>query len=283
MLVLALLSVGFFDTGQRFGTRFPRAGVFFCSLCLLFGWFMCWFMGGSMRWAEFAAADCAYLWSYSPALLVFFAAGVLAALQSVPLLSRRFLSAALCVTVASLLVAVIARPSLRPIELARRSLWKDGICLQSHESSCVPAAAATLLHLNGLKFEERELARFAMTSLDGTVPLGSVSAIDRASRGTNLRAGLRFGKSKPILNHQLPMLAHVRFEESVSNQSLTAALFGRLLRGMRARSQGHAVVIVRQSKDGWVVADPAVGLVEWSTEQLDSRWNGEGVYLARND
>jgi len=283
MLVLALLSVGFFHLGQRFGTRFPHSCTLFCFLSLMFGWLMCWSMGGALCWAEFASADCAYLWSYSPALLVLCAAGALGTLQSVPVLSRRSLSGALCVTVASLLLAVIARPNLRPIELAQRSLWKDGICLQSHESSCVPAAAATLLHLNGLKFEERELARFAMTSLDGTAPLGSVSAIDRGLRGTNLRAGLRFGKSKPILDNQLPMLAHVRFEESVGKQSLTAALCGQLLRGMRARGEGHAVVIVRQSKDGWIIADPAVGLVQWSAEQLNSRWNGEGVYIEQND
>ena len=278
-VVLASIAVGFFSLGRVLGTRFPLASTAICSISLVFGGLMCWVAGGDLRWALWTPAIIAFPMSYSPALLVLSAAGSFSVNQTVRARSRIALSGALCVAVAGLIGAVLFRPYCRPISLAHHSLWNGGVCLQSHESSCVPAAAANLLHLYGLQFSERELAGFARTSLDGTPPLGSYLAVSQSIEGTELRACIQLSQPTGSVVQHLPMLAHVRFDDSSSSGMNATGLYSRLLQGIRARSEGHAVVIIEHCEEGWVVADPAAGRVIWSDEHLAASWNGEGVYL----
>ena len=276
---LTLIAVGFFSLGRVFGIRFPLGGTVFCAFSLLFGGLMCWVAGGDLRWAIWVPAFIAYQMSYSPALLVVFAAGSLSVNQTVRARSRGVLSGALCLAVAALFGGALLRPYCRPPQLSQNNLWAEGVCLQSHESSCVPAAASSLLHLYGLEFGERKLAEFALTSLDGTPPLGSFLAISQAAEGSDFKACIQLKQPVEDVVAHLPILAHVRFDESTESGPNKPSIYSRFLHGIRARSEGHAVVIVKRGEDGWEVADPASGSVIWSNEYLAESWDGEGVYL----
>ena len=278
-IALASIAVGFFSLGRILGTRFPLASSLICAFSLIFGGLMCWVAGGDLRWALWSPGSVANQMSYSPALLVFCAAGALSVNQTVRAGSRRLLSGALCVTVAGLFGAVLMRPYCRPILLSQHSLWNGGVCLQSHESSCVPAAASNLLHMHGIDKGERELADFARTSVDGTSPLGSFLAVSQAVEGTDLKAFIQLKRPAVNIGQHLPILAHVRFDSSSESGLNQAGLFSRFLRGIRTRSEGHAVVIVERCSAGWIVADPAAGKVIWSNQHLAESWSGEGVYL----
>jgi hypothetical protein len=277
--VLSLIAVGFFILGRVLGTRFPLVSTVFCAFSLLVGWLMCWVAGGDLQWALWMPTSVAYQMSYSPALLVVSAAGSLCVNKTVRTRSRRLLSGALCLAVATLFAGVLLRPYFRPPQLSEHNLWNGGVCLQSHESSCVPAAASNLLHLHGLEFGERQLADFARTSLDGTPPLGSFLAVSQAIKGTELKACIQLKRPSEGIVAHLPMLAHVRFDESADGVTSVSSLYSRFLHGIRARSQGHAIVIVDHCEEGWVIADPAAGKVIWSEEYLAASWDGEGVYL----
>lgn len=276
---VVFISVGFFSLGRVLGTRLPVISTVLCAFLLVFGGIMCWMTAGDLRWAVFAPMNIAHLMSYSPALLVVYSAGSLSVNQTVHARSRAMLSGLLCLAVAALIVGGLLRPACQPPLLAEQSIWSGGVCLQSHESSCAPAAAANLLHLHGLEFGERELADFAQTSLCGTPPIGSFLAVSQAVEGTELKACIQLRGGVHLVQY-LPMLAHVRFDKSRVSASNSSGLCSKFLHGIRARSEGHAVVIVERCKEGWVVADPAAGKVIWSDAQLAECWNGEGVYLS---
>ncbi|MDX1928933.1 MAG: hypothetical protein SFV81_20550 [Pirellulaceae bacterium] len=280
ILLVVLTSVGFFSLGRETGIRFPGANTGLCAFSLALGGLMCWMLAGDLRWAFCSPAGMAHLVSYSPALLFVYAAGALYVNPSVQAGSRALLSGLLCLAVIVLLVGALQRPVLQPIQLAKLSLWKGDVCLQSHESSCVPAAAVNLLHLHGMEFSERQLAEFALTSHYGTPPVGSFLAINQAVEGTAFQAAIQLKRPHLDANQPLPILAHVRFDQSIEARPRSSGLYSRLLQGIRARSDGHAIVIVERCAEGWVVVDPAAGRVVWSAEQMTECWSGEGVYLS---
>ncbi len=276
---LAFFAAGLFVFSREVGTRFSRGCTFYCAFLLILGCLMCWEVGGDLRWGLWVPRVIAFQISYSPALLIVCAAGCLSVNQTVRARSRGLLSGGLCIAVVALFAIALARPRWRPPQLSPQTLWEEGVCLQSHESSCVPAAAANLLHLYGFEFSERDLAKTALTSLDGTPPVGSFLAISQAVEGTELKARVQIKKPTEGSIPHLPMLAHVRFDQSTGNGSSAVGLFSRFLHGIRARSEGHAVVIVERCEGGWIVADPAAGRVVWSDQHLAACWSGEGVYL----
>jgi Peptidase C39 family len=67
------------------------------------------------------------------------------------------------------LLVPYAKPILRPPRWGEfQDRWSEGVCLQTSESSCGPACAATLLRQLGKPATEKELARASYTSRSGT-------------------------------------------------------------------------------------------------------------------
>jgi hypothetical protein len=72
-----------------------------------------------------------------------------------------------------LLLLIVSAPYLKSIFRPMKSSqfqekWSDGICLQSSDSTCGPASAATLLRSMGKNVTEKQLATEAFTSNSGT-------------------------------------------------------------------------------------------------------------------
>ena len=83
------------------------------------------------------------------------------------------------VTVTALLILAVGyavmpvAPSVvAPVELEIGPKWDKDVCLQSHASTCAPAAATTLLHLARVETSERAMVDACLTSRHGTEPLG---------------------------------------------------------------------------------------------------------------
>ncbi|GAA5127463.1 hypothetical protein GCM10023212_32380 [Luteolibacter yonseiensis] len=49
-----------------------------------------------------------------------------------------------------------------------KATWEDGACLQSTESTCGPASAASIMRFLGYRASEREVAAAAFTTSSGT-------------------------------------------------------------------------------------------------------------------
>jgi hypothetical protein len=153
------------------------------------------------------------------------------------------------------LLVPYVKPILRP---ARWDLfqdrWSDGVCLQTSESSCGPACAATLLKMLGMSATEKDLAREAFTSRSGTENWYLARAIRRRKMG--VRFLLQTGTSQ---TWPFPSIAGVRLS-SLGNS-------------------GHFITILGREGDKYIIGDPLEGRLTLSTSALESRYSFTGFFM----
>ena len=136
----------------------------------------------------------------------------------------------------------------------------DGVCRQSTEYTCGPAAAVSGLRILGFKAEEGELAILAGTSTaTGTPP-------DVLARTLSLRYGSQGLRSEFRRFHEVRDL---RGAEPV----LVLVKFAPLL--------DHWVCVEDVTGGEVVLADPLSGLVRCSLADFGDRWRHVGIALAR--
>lgn len=139
-------------------------------------------------------------------------------------------------------------------------LDSDGVCRQSSEYTCGPAAAVTALRKLGLPAEEGEIAILAHTSsITGTEP-DVLAKVLQKHYGTNSLVA-EYRAFKDI--------------EELKKAGLTVAIlkFNAL--------QDHCVAILGADTNGVVVGDPLSGLSSISNEDFESRWQFVGIVLKR--
>ncbi len=140
------------------------------------------------------------------------------------------------------------------------SIPPDGVCRQSTDYTCGPAAAVTVLRRLGVSAEEGALALAAGTSpAVGTPPEALVRAIKEQFGSQGVRAELHGFRSVDDLSSHLPALVVVRF--------------GLLL--------DHWLCVIENHGEWLTVADPLSGPVKMSRSELESRWRHEAVTLRR--
>ncbi|MBN2314168.1 MAG: hypothetical protein JXM79_09580 [Sedimentisphaerales bacterium] len=137
---------------------------------------------------------------------------------------------------------------------------KNGICRQSTDYTCGPAAAVTALGRLGLAAEEGELAVLSYSSpITGTLPACLSSALQHRYRADGLRCRYRRFASIYQLRHAGITLAVVR----------------------EAFFKDHCLTVLGVSDDGVTVADPVTG-VRWMTHwEFESIWRFSGIVLER--
>jgi len=147
---------------------------------------------------------------------------------------------------------------LRPDWSRFEDRWSENVCLQSSESSCGPASAATLLRQFGKAATEREIARESFTSRRGTENWFFLRAIRR--RGL----GVHYAVVAPGADHVLiPSIAGVK-----SNT---------------AGGAGHFIVLLGKSGEKFIVGDPLDGRDELSIKDLEERYTFTGFYMTCRD
>jgi len=137
----------------------------------------------------------------------------------------------------------------------------DGICRQSTDYTCGPAAAVTGLHRLGLKAGEGELALLAGTSsATGTPPDMLVQVLNERFRADGLRAELRRFRSVGELR--------------AAGLTLVIVKFGLFL--------DHWLTVLEVSDREVVVGDPISGEARLSHEEFRARWRFIGITLQRS-
>jgi len=163
-------------------------------------------------------------------------------------ISRPFLIAALCLGI----VTPYIKPVLAPVPGTRFSdRWKDDVCLQSTESSCGAASAATIFRSFGVALTERDVARECFTSLSGTENW----YIARAFRRRGYTVTYRVGEGLPS-DLKTPAIA-----------------------GVRICGQGHFIVILGTTNGKCVTADPLVGRRETPTARIARKFDFTGFFM----
>ena len=280
ILVITALSVLSYVAGRVI--RLSRVSVYFVA-SLLTCLFFAWTLSGKLGWAALMPGSSVVFWSNLMPILLCFAAGLASETPSRARISRFSTVVALLLLAAAYALIPYSRPVLAPVSLGEGSSWQGDVCLQSHPSTCAPAAAATLLRLSGIEAGEQELVRACLTSSYGTEPLGLYRGLALSTRGPLVP---RVADSDPLAwerRGELPNIALVRFETPSREDHVLARheRRGSLRWLLGPRSEGHAIVVLGQDGDGnWQIADPAIGTTTWSRDEFLGRFTGDAIYLA---
>lgn len=285
--LLAFCAAVSFRVCQRYSHRHPWLAQIAAAFCLVSATYLSWTSTYSLTWAEILPHGSALFLSNASLLLVVVAAGLIYGDPRITNSRKKAVTAVFTLTAFIGIGSVLFRPLVQPLQLAAEGDWRENVCLQTHEASCVPAAAATLLGEYGIDTTEKEMAIHCLTSGNGTLSLAAFRGIHVGARGTGLgtRAFVREPSTKSIDEH-LPLFALVDYESQLSASRVpppgAASYSGKSKNtALRSSQDGrHAVVLLERLEDGqYLVADPAVGKVRWTEEYFRHIWVGEAIYL----
>ncbi len=170
-----------------------------------------------------------------------------------------------------LMVVFVARFSVSPfiapalckddLSNLQTTIDVDGICVQSRDYTCGPAAAVTALKKLGFEAQEGEIAVLARTSpITGTIPRCLYTALQNRYGYKGLKCQYRYFDSISQLKGKGIILAIVK-DAFLSN---------------------HCVAVIEVSDRIVVLADPAFGKMNVSHEQFEKIWRFSGIVLKRD-
>jgi hypothetical protein len=187
-----------------------------------------------------------------------------APLTKLPQKRNRVMVCALIVVLTGASIVPFMAPAFNRAYLARLQtrLDPDGVCRQSNDYTCAPAAAVTALRRLGFPAEEGELAILAHTSsLTGTEPDELASVLQKRYGADGLVAEYRTFKNLDALRKAGLTVAVLRFN----------AL------------QDHCVTVLGVETNRVVVGDPLLGLVYVPVDEFESKWLSVGIVLKREE
>ena len=143
----------------------------------------------------------------------------------------------------------------------RTSVDSDGVCLQTTDYTCAPAAAVTALGKLGLPANEGEIAVLSHSSpITGTLPRCLYTALRNRYSGDGLKCRYRYFNSLAELADAGITLVVVR------NTFLT----------------DHCVTVLDVSNGTVTVADPVAGRLLISQKHFEKIWRFSGIVLERD-
>ena len=172
---------------------------------------------------------------------------------------------------------VSVKPALVLDKPPSGSYWKDGVCLQSGQSSCSAACAATLLDAHGIKSSEKEMIDLCLTNRKGTYSLGLYRGIHLKAKPH--RVGVFVGNIDELrkLTH-LPAIISVGLSQDAANNPEIASLYNDEYGW--TPGQFHTVVLYGFTNDNRVeIGDPSVGREFWDLRDLEILFSGTGYYI----
>jgi len=156
------------------------------------------------------------------------------------------------------LVPALIQPQLAAIET---KIDARGICYQSTDFTCAPAAAVTILRRLGLTAHEGELAVLSHSSpMAGTLPNCLKAALENRYGSDGLKCQYRRFNS-------IDQLKEAGFTLAVVKDSFLT---------------DHCVAVLQVSDTGVVLADPVTGTRMLSCQQFESIWRFTGLVLKRD-
>jgi hypothetical protein len=253
-----LIALGLFAAGIIAGRR--TKGLVFAGLCvaglaiaipgILFGAYYLKFFGEPIWFYEFRSAPFTELSASGAG----FIAGLLHGRFSTGdrfrrIAGRWFFPGILGIGLLVPYLKPIVRP---PVWKQFQDRWSDDVCLQTSESSCGPACAATLLRRLGKSATEEEIARASFTSRNGTENWH----LARALRARGQQVQFVF---EPGTNWPYPAIAGVRLPLSANT--------------------GHFIAVLDRVGDKYVIGDPLEGKLVKSQAELRDSYEFTGFFM----
>jgi hypothetical protein len=136
-----------------------------------------------------------------------------------------------------------------------------GLCFQSTDYTCAPAAAVTALGKLGFQADEGQLAVLSHTSpVFGTLPICLANTLEDCFAAKGLDCRYRYFDSIEQLK-----------KETVTIAMIKSSFFS-----------DHCITILKVSDGKVLFADPVIGKVSMSYEQFEKIWRFCGITLKRN-
>jgi len=175
--------------------------------------------------------------------------------------NRIVVCAFICVLTAVSIVPFLAPAFNRGYLAALKTrIDSDGICRQSNDYTCAPAAAVTALRKLGFAAEEGEIAILAHTSsLTGTEPDVLATELQKRYRTQGLHAEYRVFKDINELKRAGLTVVVVKFNVLMD----------------------HCVAVLGFEGEKIAIGDPLSGLTTLSAEDFASKWQYVGIVLER--
>lgn len=261
IILISVLSImlGRFFSGFKkpywmFGYFFPLFLILILALtrvndALCFERPFCWFVAGRSKFVMLSFAVCMGL--------------------TVPLsrLPRRFEKILVCLLMFVFVTWFSIMPFLFPVLIKDKLLSKgtffdkDGICRQTTDYTCGPAAAVTALEHFGLTAQEGELAVLSHSSpVVGTLPTSLCSAIEKRYKKDGLRC--KYRKFDTIDQLRKTGVTLVVVKESFM--------------------MDHCIVVLEVLDDAVAVADPITGKELIPIDKFEKIWRYSGITLERD-
>jgi hypothetical protein len=154
--------------------------------------------------------------------------------------------------------------------------WKQGVCLQTSQTSCSAAAAATLLRAHGIDATEAEMARLCLTREGGTTMHGVYRGLRLKTDGGPWKVEVFRGDVAALRARAGPAILSVRLDRGGGVDPRYERLWG-WTPGLK-----HTVVFYGFRSEGKTeIGDPSVGREHWRTEDVRVLWHGDGMRLVR--
>lgn len=177
----------------------------------------------------------------------------------------RFCRASVCAMMVAMVSVLIACPFLIPalaqkdLALSKTTIDSDGICRQSRQYTCGPAAAVTALKKLGFEVEEGFLAMKARTApFIGTSPWELQTAINREYGGAGVVCRLSYLDSLESIPEESVFLAIIAVDSIID----------------------HCVVVINYTNSVVTLADPAEGLIAMNRQDFMDQWRKYGMVLS---
>ncbi len=163
-----------------------------------------------------------------------------------------------------------------PMEVPYHDIWKDDICIQSSYTSCVPAAAATLLKYYGIDSTEEEMARLCLTRYEGTPLLGLYRGMRIKTDGSIYQVDIGKATIQQLQDDiGLPAIVIISLDEETNRRKPAYSENDGFIVG-----GAHSVVLFEWADDDHInVGDPSIGREIWNLETLNDLWDGEYIRL----
>ena len=156
--------------------------------------------------------------------------------------------------------------------------WKDGVCLQSSESSCSAACAATLLKHYGIDTTEKEMVNLCFTRKNGTSLLGTYRALKIKTRNTKYSVKMEKWSLEKLLNTKFPVIVQAELKEGANADPRYARQWG------WTPGVSHAVIFYgKASGNKVIIADPSVGMEKWRVKGITTLWHGRVLFIDKSD
>ncbi len=147
------------------------------------------------------------------------------------------------------------KPIVRPPDWKHfQDRWSEGVCLQTSESSCGPACAATLLWRDGKTATEEQIARASFTSRNGTENWYLARTLRRYGMQVQFALASDSKSTWPV-----PSIAGVRLPASGNT--------------------GHFITVLDRTGDSYVIGDPLEGKIVRSQSELRDAYEFTGFFL----